>query len=196
MIKSILDKLAQLTAVQLVILAGMSGGFYYYTLFNDGSQLDAQASQLDVEISTQQAKKKETEELLKEESRMKELIVQQTNKYAEIAKRLPSQLTTLQLNESIDNFVKASGVVIKSKRPGNAEKQEIVEEIPIQVTLEGTFSELTAFIYQLSSNERVTTLKTFSMQQSSDSGRATLEGNVVGYKLLAEVKAPAGEVKQ
>lgn len=196
MIKNILEKFSSFTSVQVVLLAGMAGALYFFTMFNDGSQLDQQAAGLDSEISAQQTKKKETEDLLKEEARMKDLIIQQTQKFAEIAKQLPSQLTTLQLNESIDNFVKASGVTIKSKRPGNAEKHEIVEEIPIQVTVEGTYSELTSFVYHLSSNEKVTTFKSFSMQQTSDTGRATLDGNVVGYKLLTETKPAAGEVKQ
>ena len=118
---------------------------------------------------------------------MQEKIGRLSSQYQDISRRLPAALFSIDINKAIDAFAKNSGVNVKEKKPGATVRREVVEEVPVDVVLEGTFGDLAQFIYQVSSAEKMSRVKNITI---SDPGqglkRLRFEGQVVGYKLAPE----------
>ncbi len=65
--------------------------------------------------------------------------------------------------------------------------KEVVEEVPVDVTLEGTYAELAQFTYLVSAAERMARTKNVIITESEPGGKKLkFEGQVVGYKLAEE----------
>lgn len=186
------EKLLTYTTQQLLAFGVVIGIFYYFTLFNDGTNEKIRLSQLDTELQEQEAKKVETDKVLAEERRMKEAIGVLSQQYQDLSRRIPKKLDSIELNRNIDSFARNSGVSIKSRRPEGLQQKEIVEEVPVAISLEGNFGELASFVYLVSSSERLSSMRNFVIAASEDrrSARLRLDGTVVGYQLFESKEAP------
>jgi type IV pilus assembly protein PilO len=169
-------------------------GFYYVTLYNDGTALDIQIGTVQGQLATETQKKHETEETLKQVKEMQEKVGRLSAQYQEISKRLPSVLFSIDINKAIDSFARSAGVSVKIKKPAANVKKEVVEEVPVDITLEGTYAELSQFTYFVSSAEKMSRVKNVTISEIENKGtvrKLKFEGQVVGYKL-----APEGENKK
>ncbi|MBK9323848.1 MAG: type 4a pilus biogenesis protein PilO [Bdellovibrionaceae bacterium] len=186
------EKLSGLSNSKALVLGMVLGALYYFMLYDDGSAQLAQIQTLNQQLSEAETKRKDTEATLQEESRMKDAIVKLSEQYAFISKKLPSELKSSEMIRSIDVVAKTSGVSVKLKKPGSIEKKAVVEELPIEVTLEGSYGQITQFIYYISNLERLTRVINFSlMSQSPDGGiekGLRFDGHVVSYKLAPEAE--------
>ncbi|QDK36843.1 type 4a pilus biogenesis protein PilO [Bdellovibrio sp. NC01] len=165
------------------------GAFYYFTIYDDGSSIDAQMVTINQQLQEQEAKKKDTDATLKQVREMQDKVGRLSTQYQEISRRLPSALFSIDINKSIDGFGRNAGVNIKSKKPGENLKKEVVEEVPVEVELEGSYGELAQFVYLVSSAERMSRVKNITISDSSPTGgsrKLSFKGQVVGYKLAPE----------
>lgn len=184
-------RLVNFSLQQILVFGVVAGLAYYFLIFDDGGGFRGDIASLRTELNKQEEKKKETDAALREEARMKETIVQLSQKYQEIARRLPMNLSSIELNRNIDAFARNSGASIKARKPMPAQEREIVTEVPIQVTLEGSFADLAQFVQLVSSSERVATVRNFVMTPLDNRGsRLKFEGRVVGYQLGEEKPDP------
>lgn len=183
-----LEKLAQMTNGRALIIGLMLGAAYYFMMYDDGSALTQQITVVDGQLQEAEAKKKDTEATLQEEVRMKEAVGKLSEQYAFIAKKLPSELKSSDMIRGIDSVAKMAGVSVKMKKPGNISKKEVVEELPVDVTLEGSYAQIAQFIYFTSNLERLTRVLNFSVVAQEDAKEKPLrfEGQVVSYKLAPE----------
>ncbi|KYG67405.1 hypothetical protein AZI86_10475 [Bdellovibrio bacteriovorus] len=166
--------------------------FYWYFLYNDGSQITAQIMAMNDQLAAEEVKKKDTDNTLKQVQEMQEKIGQLSQKYEEISRRLPATLFSIDINKSIDDFARGSGVSVKSKKPGDNVRGEVVEEVPVEVTLEGTYAQLSRFAFLVGSAERMSRVKNVVISTlPEDPKRLKFSGNVVGYKLTPEKPAAA-----
>lgn len=189
----ILERLAALTTGQILIGGAILGAIYYFTSFDDGSSIDTQVNAVVEDIKKEETKKKDVDATLAEKSRMEKSVIGLGEQYSMVSKLLPSNLSSIEVNRSIDQFATNSGVNIKNRKPGTPIPREIVEEVPVDVTLEGTYSELTHFMYMISSIERLTRMGAFSFERTQDTketGKLKFTGSVIGYRL-----APTKETK-
>lgn len=171
--------------------------FYWYAVYNDGSAIDAQVGQLTQQLQVEENKKKDTDATLKQVQEMQEKVGQLSQKYQEISRRLPSSLFSIDINKAIDDFARNSGVSVKSKKPGENIKREVVEEVPVDVTLEGSYAELAQFTFLVSTAERMTRVKNVTLTESGTGNKKLkFEGQVVGYKLAPEKKPEEGAEKR
>ncbi|MBV2167464.1 MAG: type 4a pilus biogenesis protein PilO [Bdellovibrio sp.] len=171
--------------------------FYWYAVYNDGSAIDAQVVQLTQQLQVEENKKKDTDATLKQVQEMQEKVGQLSQKYQEISRRLPSSLFSIDINKAIDDFARNSGVSVKSKKPGENVKKEVVEEVPVDVTLEGSYAELAQFTYLVSTAERMTRVKNVTLTEAgAGNKKLKFEGQVVGYKLAPEKKPEEGAEKR
>lgn len=190
-----MNKLMESLAAQeigkiLIIGLGLTA-FYWFSVYDDGSSLDMQTAQIMQSLQAEEAKKKETDATLNQVKEMQEKVGQLSQKYQEISRRLPEALYSIDINRSIDDFARNAGVSVKMKKPGENIKREVVEEVPVDVQLEGTYAELAQFTYLVSQAERMARTKNVVIT-GSDDGKKKLkfEGQVVGYKLAPDpVKA-------
>jgi len=192
------ETLAGLSMAKALVFGGLAGGLYYMSMFDSGAGLEVQIAQVQSQLQVEEEKKRETEATLAEEARMRESVGILSQQYEEIAKKLPSVLVSIDINRTIDAFARNAGVSVKSKKPGASNKQEIVEEVPVDVVLEGSYSELAQFVYYVSIAERMTRVPNLVITEAepirsgntvvTGKGKLKFEGTVVGYK-LAEEKA-------
>lgn len=187
----IFARLVLYTNVQILSFGAIVTLIFYFTVYDDGGMLRQQIATLRSALAEEQEKKNETDRLLQEESRMKESIAILSQQYQEISRRLPSSLTSIELNRNIDMFARNAGVSIRARKPLEVVRGNIIEEVPIEVNLQGSFAELAQFIFVVSSSERVTALQRFSITPIERSTRLNFEGVVVGYQLAPERPDPA-----
>ena len=171
-------------------------GLYYMMMYNYGSAIETQINQVQGQLQAELQKKQETEQTLKQAQEMQEKVGRLGQQYQEISKRLPSVLFSIDINKSIDSFARSAGVSVKIKKPAENVKTEVVEEVPVDVTLEGTYAELAQFTYFVSAAERMSRVKNVTISEAVpgpgvNARKLKFEGQVVGYKL-----APEGEKKK
>lgn len=176
--------------ISKVLMIGLAiTGLYWYALYDDGSAIDAQIVQISQELKTEENKKKDTDATLQQVKEMQEKVGQLSQKYEQISKRLPSTLFSIDINKSIDDFARNAGVYVKSKKPGENVKKAVVEEVPVSVSLEGTYAELAQFTFLVSTSERMARVKNITVTEpESGAKKLRFEGQVVGYKLASEEK--------
>lgn len=197
--KKFLSTLAYLDFQKIFVAAALIGGVFYEFLYDDGAILTKEVADLRSQTKQEEQKKKETEISLNEEKRMKEAVGILTEKYQIISKKLPAQLSTFEINTAIETYARETQVKIKSTKPGTPERQEIVEEVPLEFTIEGKYPDILQFIYNVSVAERLTRLKTLTLvpagglDQGFFSSSLKLEGIIVGYKLAPEKDEPKKE---
>lgn len=182
--------LVNYTLQQILIFGIVAGLAFYFLAFDDGSSYMNDIQTIQSDIKKEEERKKDTESTLREAQRMKDAVVELSNQYQQIARQIPSSLSSIELNRNIDAFARNSGASIKSRKPMNIVSKEIVDEVPVQISLEGTYADLAQFLYLVSSAERVTSVKTFTMKPlERESSKLKLEGTVVGYQLADETKS-------
>lgn len=197
--KKFLTFLAYLDGKKVLVLAAILGGIYFNFIYDDGAILTKDVLDFRTQVQQEEVKKRETDASLAEEKRMKEAVGILTEKYQIISKKLPAQLSTFEINNTIETYARETQVKIKSTRPGNPEAMEIVEEVPLEITVEGKFPDLLQFIYNISSSERLTRMKTVRLSPAGGLDRAffssvlRLDGVIVGYKLAPDKDEPKKE---
>lgn len=184
------DTLAAQEIGKILIMGLALTGFYWFFMYNDGSSIDAQVAGLAQQLTEEENKKKDTDNTLKQVQEMQEKVGQLSQKYQEISRRLPAVLFSIDINKAIDDFARNSGVSVKQKKPGENIKREVVEEVPVDVSLEGTYAELAQFAYLVSNAERMSRVKNVVISGADLANkRLKFEGQVVGYKLAPEKKS-------
>ena len=99
----------------------------------------------------------------------------------------------------VDSVARAAGVSIASKEPRPPVNHDYYEEIPLKITVDGSFSEITMFLYYIASVERIMKVKGFTIsevpsfggrQRDLKSGLAKLQcdGQVVSYRFIGDKK--------
>lgn len=164
----ILARIATLTIQQTLIFGLAIGGLYYFTMFDDGSALDLQASGLKQQLDAERTKEKESDAALNRIKQLRESYAALTDQFKVISAQIPTDLQMSEIIRTVDTMAKTSGIVIKTKEPKLVVKSELLETLPIKVSAEGSFSEITMFIYNLSTIERIYRVRSFNIQGPSD----------------------------
>lgn len=175
---------------QIAVFGVVIGLMYYFMFFDDGSAIKAQIATMDTQIQQETAKKKDTDTNLQEQERMKKAVGLLSQQYVEISRRIPANLPSIELNRNLDLLAREARVSVKSRRPMSVISSDIVDEIPVQVSLEGTYAQIAQFVYMVSASERVATVKSYNMTPvAPKSSRLKFDATVVGYQLASERKA-------
>jgi type IV pilus assembly protein PilO len=185
------EQLAAIDIPKILILALGLTFFYWYAMYDDGSVLDASIAQVSTQVQEEEKKKADTDATLQQVKEMQTKIGQLSLKYQEVSKRLPSVLFSSDINKTIDEFARASGVSVKTKKPSDVIKKPLVEEVPVAISAEGTYAELAQFTYLVSSAERMSRGVGITISLPPEGGKKLkYEGDVVGYKLAPEEQTP------
>ncbi len=186
--------LIKLTAQKFAIAIVAVGALYYFLLYDDGARFDAQIKTLEEQIQAEEIKKSETIKLIKEQEKLKQLVNSLSDQYLTLQKRLPSEFTIIEINKILDRVSRSTGASIKTRTPGASIKTEVIEELPFDVTLEGKFSELASFIYDISSSERLLKIKSINIERATSAGRTKLlklQCTISGFRFIGESESEA-----
>lgn len=192
--------------MQQVLFAGVfAGAMYYFTFFNDGSAVSASLAEMDRQVHEQEAKKKESEDLLKQEEQIRALVRQLSDQYKLISAQIPTEIQPFEILKTVDSMAATSGVLIKSKEPKKPVRKEIVEEIPLRIVAEGRFAELTLFLFNLVNTERVSRLLSFTIRPvptNPSSTNVVRPGNLIldlvfaNYRFIGDTKEGDPAIQQ
>lgn len=195
---TVLGAFLQNVSMPAVVVGGVLLGLYYWSNhYNDGTKLEAEISQTKNQIQQAETKKKETEKLLAEEGQMKRDVGELAEKFREVSSKLPINLKTQEIIDTINQLAKNSGCKVVTIKPGNANIKELYDEIPVQVEMRGAFSNLVVFMYYLATLERVTytTDIAFGNAGAAYDGNLRFTTSVVSFRFRQPESKPEPNAK-
>ncbi len=195
-----INRLAGLSAKQAMVFSFVLGGLYYMMFYNDGSKLEDQMKTLQQNLETEEQRAVEAAKARSEVDRVQATVGALSEQFKTVSQALPSEVQMSDIIRTVDTVSKASGVVIKSKEPQPVINREYYEEIPLKITMEGSYSEITLFLYYLASTERIMKVENFTVSipgaaSKTKSGRLSFEGQVVSYRFIGNSTSKKGETK-
>lgn len=196
----ILEKVNNLTSTQALVIGLGLAFLYYQTAFNDGSQIEAQMASLAAQIEEETVKKKETERLIEEESKMRAEIGTLGEKFNVAAKKIPVDFKSQEFIDMVTDLAKKSGTFLSTIEPLPMEARANYDELKIKVGLKGTYSNLTLFLYYIASVERISNIINFNYRileaQGSDvdtksGGTIQMDAEISSYRFRQNKEKPA-----
>lgn len=196
MINNVILRLSLMHPRQALIFGVMATAFWYFFLFNDGSLIEANIQSTVQELESERLKEKESDAALKEIATVQAAIASLSEQFRIVSAQLPRDIQMAEIIRTVDKVSQATGLSVKVKEPKPTIRQDVIEVLPLQVTAEGSFSEVTMFFYYLSTIERIVRIKSFAMSTPSESKPGTkldLRADVVSYKFVPAVEKPRNE---
>lgn len=185
---SLILKLAFVTSKQLAMLVlGVAGLFYISPFYDDGSNLEGQISSLRSQITEEEQKKVKTQQVLGERDRLQEILSQLTEQYEDLSRRIPTELSSSEVNKTINDLIQSAKLKSLARKPLMEQNIGILDEIPFELELQGTFSDIGQFLYLVSTLERVMLVKSFVINSKQTYNRVlTMKMIVAAYKLSSK----------
>jgi type IV pilus assembly protein PilO len=199
---TVLGSFLQNVSITASVIFGLLLGSYYYFggFYDDGSKLEAKIAETQALIQQAELKKKETTKLLAEEGELKKDVGELAEKFKEVSSKLPNNLRTQEIIDTVNQLAKNAGCKVVLIKPGPVVTKELYDEIPIQVEMRGAFSNLVVFMYYLATLERVTYTSdvSFSNFGPAYDGNLKFATSVVSFRFRqpAEQKNEDGKPKE
>lgn len=190
-----LMKIATLKFNQAVIFGAIITAFFYYSMYDDGSSLDAQAANLRQQIEAERVKERESDTALERIKQLRDSYALLTDQFKIASSQIPVEIQMSDIIRTVDLMARTSNVVIKTKEPKTTLKEDIIEIFPIRVVAEGGYSDLTKFFYNLSTIERIFRIRSFSIVAPTDtkkSQKLSLEVELASYRFIGSLDKKAG----
>jgi Tfp pilus assembly protein PilO len=196
----LIEFLANLTPFQTLVAMILVSTFYYINYYDSGKTIIYKIDKLSENLKEEEAKKKKVDAALKREVDTKKKIGLLREKYEQMYKKLPTELASSDVLRSLQSLSKASGVKIKSLEPKARVNQEIIELEPINISIEGTFSEITKFMYYISTFDRIMMFSNYriSFNKIDTRGKVklVLDGVINNYRFIGEQVVAKQEAKK
>lgn len=186
-----LEKFAMLDLGKVLGMGLMLSAFYYFFLFDDGSDLELAIQEVEARIASEETRKVETDKAKSEEERSQERIEDLRKSIKTVATQMPASLKSLDVNRYIDEAAARANLKVSAKRPGATVKlsSASVEEIPVQVEMRGNYSQFAKFLVDLGAQDQVLRLKSFRMlpvDEKKGSSALKIEAIIAGYRSVEQ----------
>jgi type IV pilus assembly protein PilO len=193
MLNSLLLRLAGLSIVHTLAAGLIVVGIYYFSLYDDGASLDVNLKKIETELKAEQDKEKEVQQAYLEQEKIKKEVEQLGQQFVLASKAIPTEHQVGDILLSISTLASAAGVNVMQQQQGKETLKEIVEEKPMKVKLEGTFTEIVRFLDYLSRLERILRVRDFTISRSSapdakKTNRLIFEGDIISYRFVGDSK--------
>lgn len=184
-----LEKLAFLELQKALGIGLMVGAVYYMFVFDDGTIIKANITQMEQNVEIERVKKVETDKARAQESESQRQIEELKNSIITVTNQMPVNLKGLDVARTIDIESARALIKVTEKKPGSAVPltDAQVEEIPVEIELRGKFSNFVSFILGISSNNQITRVKSFRIaasDQRADPTDLRINATIVGYRSL------------
>lgn len=200
-----LAKLAGLSTGKAFVIGAVVTLIYYSMFYDDGARIRANMATVGKELETERAKETETDRALARKKQLKDSYEALTEQFKAVSAQIPSDLDSAVVIRTVDTMAKTSGIMIKSKEPKPAVRQDILEMYPIRVVADGTYSEMTSFFFSLSTLKRVFRVKSFTFEATDDrksgSRKMAMDAEITSFKFVGaeaaepQTPGPAGRAK-
>lgn len=194
----VLNRIIALTMQQVIvfgiILAGAYGFMYTYDTYN---VLTAKNDAIEKEITKELEIQKDTDSTLKKELEVKDSVAALSLQFDKLSKILPPGITQSDIMAYIDEFSKKSSVKVTAKVPQSSSSMEVVELLPVTVTLKGSYFEIGRFIQLVSVNQPITRVSDYKISRDgSNTGTYVFDGRIIGYRSVEQKPDKAEGVKK
>ncbi|MDX5371599.1 MAG: type 4a pilus biogenesis protein PilO [Pseudomonadaceae bacterium] len=158
----------------LLLIAGLGLGYYFYLqdLQTQLQQQQAQEATLKQQFSTKAAQAANLEAYKVQMKEMEE-------SFGMLLRQLPSDTEVPGLLEDITRTGLESGLEFEEIKLQPESVQQFYIELPIQVSVVGTYHDLATFVSAVASLPRIVTLHDFEIKQSKDENTSRLAMSVL-----------------
>jgi type IV pilus assembly protein PilO len=197
MIANILIRLASFSFQKTLIFSAILGGIYYMMFFDDGSSIQVKITEAEKKVQEAEQLSKKSDEALKEVEAVRATVGALSEQFKTVSQALPSEVQMTDIIRTVDFVSRKSGVSIKTKEPKPVVNRDYYEEIPLKISLEGTYAEITTFLFLLASTERIMKVNNFTVSLPKEKakgmgpGRLAFEGQVISYRFIGVQPPPA-----
>lgn len=165
----------------VVAVAIIIGG--YYVVISDQN----------VELEQHQAKEKELRQTFEARAKKaanldayKQQLAQMKESFGTMLKQLPSKTEVADLLVDISQTGLASGLEFKTFKPQAERPLDFYAELPISITVTGTYKEFGEFVSGVAALPRIVTLHNFTITPIGDSDQLTMSLTAKTYRYLDE----------
>lgn len=193
-----LVKVASLTINQTFMAGLVVGALYYFTIFDDGADLEATAVATKQQIDTERTKEKESDIALQRIKQLRDSYAALSENFKVVSTQIPTDLQMSEVIRTVDTMALTSGITIKTKAPRLPLKEDLLETLPIKVQAEGSFSEITMFLFNLSTIDRIYRVRSFTIEGPSDVrnlSKLKIDAELASYRFTGSDPA-VGEPKK
>ncbi len=175
-------------AAKMGILAGTAlliVAIYYFAFLSDLlTKIDAADQRIAKQMEEIKNKSREVRKLPQLKAELKDL-----EKQLRVALNLlPAKAQIPELLESVSWRGKDAGLVFKSFQPGKEKVKAIYAEIPVNISVEGSFRELLAFLRAVGEMPRIVAINRLQIEASNTPGRLNVSGVMTTYRFIEQEK--------
>ena len=138
-----------------LLIGGIAFGIFYMIYYSDGQEqiknLDNQIDRLEAEIRKAEKKERQLKQI-KEEKEQKEKVLE---KLKEI---LPEEKEIASILRKIQSIITGARLKIQKWTTGSDQRKQVYTEVPITISLDGSYHNLGIFFDQLSKLKKIFTV--------------------------------------
>ncbi len=187
--------LKEMSPVQACLIGLFIAGIAFVFVFKGLSQ-DKQIKTLKNKKSQLYKKNSEADTLIEEAKAYKKQLESLGNTINKVIKYIPKDMSSSKMMKSLTDSAKLAGVNIigvSETRGRKNNSSELYEEVPVNINLEGNFTQIMVFIAKLTELENIVTMKKFVIKSKSrtNEGMISFAATFIGYKyksVIDEVK--------
>jgi len=190
---SLLARIQMAPMLYFVIMGTVFGSFYYFSMFNNGENLEAQIQSKSAMLEKATSDLADTNRVIADKTQFQQEFQEVSDKFRAAIEYLPETFNVQELLKQISDEARASGVNLVSVKPRNPEQKEFYEELSMDIELEGPFSLLTTFLAYMSKQNRIVNVKNINIdfKQMIDSvPRLTMKGTLQSYRYKKPPEKP------
>lgn len=184
----ILNKIISLTMRQILIFGlALGGAYYFFYTYDTYVMLTSKREAIERDIEKEREIQKDTDNTLKKELEVKDSVAALSLQFEKISKSLPTDITQSDVMAFVDEFSRKAAVKVTDKKPNATGNLEVVEILPISVTLRGTYFDIGRFIQSVSIGQPITRVSDYTIRRDGiGSGQYIFTGKIVGYRSLGQ----------
>lgn len=186
-IETALNKLGTVDTKFVAVGGVVCGVLYYAMAYNSGDGIVTSINQVKEQIEAATVVKKETEKLLANQIDLRREQQELGNKFQLALQQLPREQNVAEILSYIQSLAKAAGARVTDIEPGRSEPREIYEEMAVNVTLVGNFSEITQFLSDISKIKRIIKIRELRIDPQSKVSKALIaKVQLISYRYIGE----------
>lgn len=179
------EKLENIPILVFLLIGVAFGGYNYMGSLSTDEALQGQISQLKTQLQEKKESLSKAQNASAEIPAMKDEISKISQTLSKASELIPTTTTPRDVLGSVSKDAKEAGIRIKLSRPGEAVPKNYFDELPMEVEFEGSYTQLTLFMYLLSKQKLI--VQPIDMELTTKEiidGQTNLlmKGEVLGYK--------------
>jgi Tfp pilus assembly protein PilO len=200
-LQKVINIIGSMSLPRVALFAGILTLLYYATIYDGGSTIIQGIEAAKAQLEAENAKKIETQKVLKKEQQMKADVELLAKKFEEIKAKIPLDFLESDLRTIVDQYSSQNG--LKTTRTdrrqipmktnlANEGNENLIEQVALGYEFEGTYNSIAKFVSEISNLEKLIKIGDFDLSVRADSNRSkkikdlTFKVNIIGFKQALE----------